>query len=306
MVHSKILELQKIPQHEQRSPEWFAQRKGKLTSSDAAAVTGKNPYCTYDELLLKKCGIEKPFVGNVATLHGQKYEDPAIELYCRVTGRRNYNFGLINYTDVNSEFEHYNTDHDFLAGSPDGIAESIAEPDSEPVLLEVKCPYRRKIKMGYIPEYYVPQVQLNLYICNLKTADFIEYCPKTETLNIVRIYRDTKWLNEAFPKLINFWNEVMHFRNIGIELSEAYKRKEERDLKNEKRIQNKKAKIEQGIENKNSISNYIFIEESVNLNNNKTKSENNTQLNENESNDENESNGEEDSIKLCNSYLFIE
>ena len=314
MVHPKILELQKIPQHEQRSPEWFAQRKGKLTSSDAATVTGKNPYCTYDELLLKKCGIEKPFVGNVATLHGQKYEDPAIELYCRVTGRRNYNFGLINYTDVNSEFEHYNSDHDFLAGSPDGIAESIAEPDSEPVLLEVKCPYRRKIKMGYIPEYYVPQVQLNLYICNLKTADFIEYCPKTETLNIVRIYRDTKWLNEAFPKLINFWNEVMHFRNIGIEVSEAFKKKQERDLKNEKRIQNKKAKIEKEIQieketgKENSISKYIFIEENGNLdnnnnnNNNKTKSENNTQLNENENENEND----EDSIKLGNSYLFIE
>ena len=32
MVHYKIEKLLKIPQHEQRSPEWFAMRKTKLTS----------------------------------------------------------------------------------------------------------------------------------------------------------------------------------------------------------------------------------------------------------------------------------
>ena len=31
MAHAKIEKLQKIPQHEQRSPEWFAQRYTKLT-----------------------------------------------------------------------------------------------------------------------------------------------------------------------------------------------------------------------------------------------------------------------------------
>ena len=243
MLHPKISALQQIPQYEQRSPEWFAQRKDKLTSSDAAAVTGKNPYCTYDELLLKKCGVEKPFVGNIATLHGQKYEDPAIELYCRVTGRRNYNFGLLNYMDVNGHCEHYNPEHDFLAGSPDGIAVSIDNPESDPVLLEVKCPFRRKIKIGYIPEYYIPQVQLNLYICDLMVADFIEYCPKTGQLNIVRIYRDTMWLNTAFPKLIKFWKDVLYFRDIGINKSEAFLRKCEKDKRSEER-KNKKIKIE--------------------------------------------------------------
>lgn len=269
MIHPKILELQKIPQHEQRSPEWFAQRKGKLTSSDAAAVTGTNPYCTYDELLLKKCGIEKPFIGNIATLHGQKYEDPAIELYCRVSGRINYNFGLLNYTDINKNLKDYNPDHDFLAGSPDGIATSIINPDEEPVLLEVKCPFRRKIKTGYIPEYYIPQVQLNLYICNLKIADFIEYCPKTNNLNIVRIYRDTDWLNKAFPKLINFWNQVIYYRENGIENSKAYIDKSERDKKQFEK-QNKKLKVEKKIiidedpinqvDSAKTNNNYMFVD----------------------------------------------
>ena len=55
MVNTVIQKLLKIPQFEQRSPEWFAQRENKLTSSDAANVLGTNPYSTYNELLFKKC-----------------------------------------------------------------------------------------------------------------------------------------------------------------------------------------------------------------------------------------------------------
>lgn len=236
MVHAKIEKLQKIPQHEQRSPEWFAQRYTKLTSSDAATVLGTNPYSKPHELLFKKCGYDpKPFVSNVATLHGQKYEDTAIELYCRITGKFNYNFGCICYTDVHKEFNNYDSRYDFIAGSPDGIVESLYDPDEEPILLEVKCPYRRPIKYGYIPEYYYPQVQLNLFICDLSIADFIEFCPKTNKLNIVRIAKDMNWINKYVPILINFWNQVEHYREIGIEYHEEYIKKKERELEREKK-----------------------------------------------------------------------
>ena len=232
MVHKKIEKLLALPQHEQRSPEWFAQRYTKLTSSDAATVLGTNPYSKPHELLFKKCGYDtKPFIGNVATLHGQKYEDTAIELYCRITGRVNYNFGCICYTDVHSNFDNYTKSHDFLAGSPDGIAESLYNKDEEPILLEVKCPYRRPIKDGYIPIYYYPQVQLNLYICDLNIADFIEYCPKTNKLNIVRIAKNMKWINDNLPTLIKFWEDVEHYRNIGIENHEEYIKKNNRKNK---------------------------------------------------------------------------
>jgi putative phage-type endonuclease len=238
MVHFKIAKLQKIPQHEQRSPEWFAQRYKKLTSSDAATVLGINPYSKPHELLFKKCGYDpKPFISNIATLHGQKYEDTAIELYCRITGKFNYNFGCICYTDVHKEFCNYDFRYDFLAGSPDGIAESIYNPDEEPILLEVKCPYRRPIKDGYIPEYYYPQVQLNLFICDLNIADFIEFCPKTNKLNIVRISKDYNWINKHVPLLINFWNQVVHYREIGIEYHEEYIKKKDKELERQKKKQ---------------------------------------------------------------------
>jgi putative phage-type endonuclease len=233
MVHKKIKDLLQLPQHEQRSPEWFAQRKDKLTSSDAATVLGTNPYSKPHELLFHKCGHEKPFVGNVATLHGQKYEDTAIELYCRITGKRNFNFGLICYADVHKNSNNHNPEHDFLAGSPDGIVESIDNSDEEPILLEVKCPYKRPVKDGYIPIYYYPQVQLNLYICNLTIADFIEYIPKTNKLNIVRVKKDYDWLNKNILTLSKFWKDVVYYRGIGVENHPEFIKKIEREKKRE-------------------------------------------------------------------------
>jgi putative phage-type endonuclease len=203
----KINKLLKIPQHEQRSPEWFKQRENRLTSSDAATALGINPYQKATEVLFKKCGHDlHPFVGNVATLHGQKYENEAIEKYCEMTGQINYNFGLISHEDV-----YNNKDYYWLAGSPDGIAISKTDFNAKPVLLEVKCPYKRVIKQGCIPEYYVPQVQLNMFICDLEIADFIEYRPPNE-INIVRVNRDEEWLTENLKKLEIFWKEIEFYR----------------------------------------------------------------------------------------------
>jgi len=252
MVHSKIQQLLNIPQHEQRSPEWFAQRKDKLTSSDAATVLGINPYSKSHELLFQKCGIERPFISNVATLHGQRYEDTAIELYCRITGKINHNFGLLCYSDVHKGLENHNTDYDFIAGSPDGVVESINNPEIEPILIEVKCPYKRPIKDGIIPEYYMPQVQLNLFICNLSIADFIEYSPMDNKLNIVRVYKDPFWFNKNLPTLCTFWDNVMKYRLVGIETHPELIKKREREKKKEEMKKEKEKKEEdEEIKNKN-------------------------------------------------------
>lgn len=215
-VHPSIAPINKIPQFKQKSEEWLNQRKGFLTSSDSGAAIGCNPYCSTDELLFKKCGIAKPFTGNIATRHGERYEDEAIDRYCSVVGAVNYEFGLIPYKDVPRE--NHRPELDFLAGSPDGIALPLnATEETDAVLIEVKCPFRRKPKQGYCPEYYLPQVQLNMLICNLKVADFIEYIPRGQELFITRIYRDDVWLEEKLPTLINFWDQVKQCRENGLE-----------------------------------------------------------------------------------------
>jgi putative phage-type endonuclease len=219
-VNSKIKKLLEIPQYEQRSHEWFEQRKDKITSSDAGSVLGLNQYDTYESVLFKKCGVKTEFVGNEATQWGQKYEDEAIEKYCRVFNKKNFNFGLISYTDV-----HPDTKCKWLAGSPDGIAEDLDYPNEyEPILLEVKCPFKRKIITNKCPAYYYPQVQLNLFITGLTIGDYIEYDPRKDELNVVRIFKDLNWLETNLPKLEKFWMDVEHYRGIGIDKHPKFKR----------------------------------------------------------------------------------
>ena len=219
--HPLIEAINNIPQFKQKSTEWLKQRNGYLTSSDSASALGCNPYSSRKELLFKKCGVCKPFTGNIATRHGEKYEDEAIERYCSVMGMVNYEFGLIPYASVPRD--NHQHELDFLAGSPDGIALPLdADEYTEPVLLEVKCPFKRKPIQGYCPEYYYPQVQLNMLICNVNIADFIEYVPNTKTLFITRIFKNDDWLNKSFPTLISFWKEVEHYRGIGIDKHDDY------------------------------------------------------------------------------------
>ncbi len=228
--HPKLLALYAIPQTEQKSQAWLEQRKKYLTSSDAGTALGLNHYQKPVELLFSKCGAGKPFSGNEATRWGEKYEDEAVDHYCNAMGMKQHEFGLIPWESVQRDpADLHIPDSEFLAGSPDGVA--LPQTDLEngdPVLLEVKCPFRRKIELGKCPETYQPQVQLNMYICNVKHAAFIEYKPAAQieymTLNIVHYERDDEWLRVNIPILKDFWNQVEYYRRVGIETHPEYKK----------------------------------------------------------------------------------
>lgn len=225
-MKEKIEFLNKIPQYAQRSDGWFNQRKNKLTSSDIATVLGINPYKKPYELFFEKCGIKKNYEGNEATLHGQKYEDEALDKYNYLMGKKTHTYGMISYNDLKEiRTETLNYDLDFLGGSPDGVAEDLSGSE-ELILLEVKCPMRRAIRHGEVPEYYYPQVQFNMLIMDFKKADFIEYVPKYSNknmeMNIVRVQRNNTWLNENIPILINFWLSVQQWRNKDLTVHPDY------------------------------------------------------------------------------------
>ena len=229
----KLKFLKELPQHEQRSDAWFSQRKGRLTSSDAGTALNLNPYQKPIELLWKKCGAGEAFKGNVATLHGQKFEDTAIDYYCKAMGKINHEFGLLDFNAVVRENdvhanENYPDGINWMAGSTDGIAEDVKGLE-DLVVLEVKCPYRRKIIHGHCPEYYLPQVQLNLAILNIEKADFIEFIPENHLgnglpiqLNIVRIQRDREWFDRNVPILDQMWKDIKHWRTQDIKTHPEY------------------------------------------------------------------------------------
>jgi putative phage-type endonuclease len=230
-----------VPVVVQRTPEWYAKRLGRVTSSEAASVLGESPYESATDVLFRKFGLGRPFTGNAATRYGQLHEPVAIQAYCAALGRVSFEVGLIDYEAVHGPCPELA----FVAGSPDGITvrrrgaprpeaggtllgpegperrpaptrEALAEAlgegaDEEPVMLEVKCPLRRRIVPGVVPRHYYAQVQLNMFICGLRRADFVEYRPAPFELSVVRVEPDEAWLARALPRLRAFHAECAKY-----------------------------------------------------------------------------------------------
>lgn len=174
-----IIELKKIPQPEQRTPQWYVYRNERLTASDLGTVLGMNPYEQYKNAVLKKCGLEMPFVTNKAILHGVKYEEIVTMIYSYRNNVIVFEYGCVPHPTI----PHF-------GASPDGIVESSSgNKDYAGRMLEIKCPTGRPIT-GYCPDYYWAQVQGQLDVCDLRYCDFVEcliqeYCDGDEYFNDV-------------------------------------------------------------------------------------------------------------------------
>lgn len=198
--HPAVQALLKRPQWAQRTPEWYAIRRGLLTASDVAAALDIKPFKSYKgsprEDLLKKKLENRPFA-NIYVAHGQKYEDEACDMMASVLGETVLPFGLLVHPE-----------HPWLAASPDGVTMSGAA-------VEIKCPLRREIVPGHCPEHYWPQVQIQMQVCGLRSTLFAQYKPagltkdRTPFLDITVIERDDAWFEDALPKLKAFYDSYM-------------------------------------------------------------------------------------------------
>ena len=154
-LSNQVKYLESLPQHEQRSPEWYKFREGLLTASDYGSILGSNKYSKEKSVLKKKCEKNPKFFGGAACDWGKKYEDAAIQIYEKRNNTKVLEFGCIKHPTV-----------EFLGASPDGIT-------PEGVMVEIKCPFSRKIT-GIPPPYYVDQVKGQLEVCKLDRCDFLE------------------------------------------------------------------------------------------------------------------------------------
>lgn len=163
--HSKIVkELIKKPQSEQRSEQWHLERKNSIGASELASIFNKNPFCSFNKLIIKKSGEENSkFETNKYCEHGIKYEYIAQLLYTEKNDCNIIEFGSLPHNN-----------HTFIRASPDGITETG-------IMLEIKVPLCREI-VGLPPIYYWYQMQQQLEVCNLNVCDFLE-CKIEEYIN---------------------------------------------------------------------------------------------------------------------------
>jgi putative phage-type endonuclease len=150
--------LLSLPKLQQRTPEWYEARNAMITASDFAQAIGKGKFGTQRDFYIKKSGYEDDNFdqSNPALQWGVMFEQVACDAYSvKNNGIHVHEFGLLKHPTV-----------PHLGASPDGISELG-------IMLEIKCPYRRKIT-GEIPYQYYCQMQGQLDVCDLAECDYLE------------------------------------------------------------------------------------------------------------------------------------
>ena len=153
----KLEYLKTIPIVVQKSQEWYDLRKKITTASDLAQAFGDGKFGSQKQFYQKKCGYEvEVFNPHVPPLKwGCMFEQTASDIYSQRNGVMITDFGLLQHPDV-----------EYFGASPDGITENG-------IMLEIKCPFKRKIT-GEIPLQYYYQIQGQLDVCKLDECDYLE------------------------------------------------------------------------------------------------------------------------------------
>lgn len=207
----KSLQNNSIKQH---SKKWYSKRLGMITASDCGTILGYDESIgkCKDDIIKKKLSGNK--INNVYTAHGNFYESIAQNIFQSKYKLKVFPIGLIIHKN-----------YPYIGASPDGIVENNR-------LLEIKCPFVRKIS-GNISLKYYSQVQLQLEVTNLDYAYFYEceikeYNTKNECINLqfsgynkdkqnywnlecdnlLIIERNKHWFLDNIPKLTETYNEL--------------------------------------------------------------------------------------------------
>lgn len=182
---------------EQRSPEWFEARKGRITASAVGAILGNSPYQKRADVLRRMVreyhGAESEFTGNIATEYGTRNEEGALLEFEMETGLTVQPVGFI-------------TRDDWAGCSPDGLLSDHAG-------LEIKCPFGKRkddkpeFKTLADQPHYNDQVQFSLWVTDRMAWLFYQWAPGGSVLETVSI--DQAWQDENLPKLRQFYAEYL-------------------------------------------------------------------------------------------------
>jgi putative phage-type endonuclease len=182
---------------EQRSPEWFAQRKYRVTGSSVGAILGLSPFMKREDVMRNMVreyhSAEREFKGNQATEYGTFHENLAKMDYQLKTGVMVEKCGFYTYEN-------------WLGASPDGFV-------GFDKLIEIKCPYGQRDKNPPIfktlaeqPHYYA-QIQVQLHVTGMIACDFYQWSPNGDYLEIVEY--DRGWINKHLSILKSFYDEYL-------------------------------------------------------------------------------------------------
>jgi putative phage-type endonuclease len=189
----------------QGSPEWFAQRLGKVTASRVADVVAKTKtgYSTSREnymvelLLERRNGVRQESFQNDAMRWGTETEPLARAAYEAHTGEIVDEVAMVAHPTI------------AMAGaSPDGLVGKSG-------LLEIKCPnsatHLQTLLTGKPAGKYVTQMAWQMACTGRQWCDFVSYDPRFEAglqLFVVRVDRDDILIKSLENEVVKFLAEL--------------------------------------------------------------------------------------------------
>lgn len=197
----------KIHNFEQRTDEWYAIRKGKMTASNADTIIangkGLETYI-YNLMAEYYSSAEKENYINADMQRGIDLEPEARLEFEFYTGLDVQEVGFVEYNE-------------FIGVSPDGLIGNDG-------LIEIKCPndsiYFKLLLSNNIKPEYIAQMQMQMYITDRHYCYFVSYNPNFEkSLYIKKITRDEEMIDklkkglERGTQLIKEIKE--NFRKVG-------------------------------------------------------------------------------------------
>lgn len=189
----------------QGSPEWFAERVGKVTASRVADVVartksgwGASRANYMAELIAERLtGAKSEGFVNAAMQHGIDTEPQARDAYSFYAGVDVEQVGFIAHPTI-----------EMSGASPDGLVGNDG-------LVEIKCPntatHIDTLLDGKVPERYVLQMQWQMACTGRKWCDFVSFdprMPESMRLFIKRVERDEKLIASLEKDVELFLREV--------------------------------------------------------------------------------------------------
>ena len=183
----------------QRSPEWYAIRKGKATASQMSNIITPTGRASSSSLgfmrkLARECVIDDPSPGfdSFDMKWGREHEDEARVEFKRITTLHMDEVGFI----TNDKLKH-------VGISPDGWMPLINEG------WEVKCPkvdtHVKYLMSGDLPSEYKLQVHSSIVVAEADSWHFMSYFPGLKPF-IIEVERD-EFTDKVEAALIKFNDE---------------------------------------------------------------------------------------------------
>lgn len=222
---------------QQRSKEWFEQRKGRVTGSRIGAILGLSQWMKPKDVMRAMVreyhGAESEFTGNIATNYGTANEGGAIVDFEMTTG--------LNVVETG-----FHKIDDWLGASPDGLI-------GDDAVIEVKCPFGKRDTADFLsyteqPHYYA-QMQLEMYVTGRKLCHFYQWSPVGDMHETVDFSQT--WIDENLPKAREFYDQyLIEIKSPDKHLTDLVQTKEAQSLADE--YAEAKAQLESATERLNT------------------------------------------------------